>query len=176
MNEELIFKENVKTIDKYIKSIKKEIPICRKGERKYLKLLRSNMYDYAISLGDKAVTASNLDTEFGSPKECATEYVQSLGTDTICTNMNGRKYGKYLFIAGLSVIAVFAICISVMLYKEWQISRRTDIASTTIVIQDSVAPNDLSDKSWMDSVEDAPLNNSSETQNNDNNNNTDTEE
>lgn len=106
MNEELIFKENVKTIDKYIKSIKKEFPICRKGERKYLKLLRSNMYDYAISLGDKAVTASNLDTEFGSPKECATEYVQSLGTDTICTNMNGRKYGKYLFIAGLSVIAV----------------------------------------------------------------------
>lgn len=70
----------------------------------------------------------------------------------------------------------FAICISVMLYKEWQISRRTDIASTTIVIQNSVAPNDLSDKSWMDSVEDAPLNNSSETQNNDNNNNTDTEE
>lgn len=41
MNEELIFKENVKTIDKYIKSIKKELPICRKGERKYLKLLRS---------------------------------------------------------------------------------------------------------------------------------------
>ena len=176
MNEELIFKENVKTIDKYIKSIKKELPICRKGERKYLKLLRSNMYDYAISLGDKAVTASNLDTEFGSPKECASEYVQSLGTATICTNMNERKYGKYLFIAGLSVIAVFAICISIMLYKEWQISRRSDIASTTIVIQEGVTPDDLSDKSRIDSAEDAQLNNSSETQNNDNNNNTDTEE
>lgn len=176
LNEELIFKENVKTIDKYIKSIKKELPICRKGERKYLKLLRSNMYDYAISLGDKAVTASNLDTEFGSPKECASEYVQSLGTDTICTNMNERKYGKYLFIAGLSVIAVFAICISIMLYKEWQISRRSDIASTTIVIQEGVTPDDLSDKSRIDSAEDAQLNNSSETQNNDNNNNTDTEE
>lgn len=176
MNEELIFKENVKTIDKYIKSIKKELPICRKGERKYLKLLHSNMYDYAISLGDKAVTASNLDTEFGSPKECASEYVQSLGTDTICTNMNERKYGKYLFIAGLSVIAVFAICISIMLYKEWQISRRSDIASTTIVIQEGVTPDDLSDKSRIDSAEDAQLNNSSETQNNDNNNNTDTEE
>lgn len=37
-------------------------------------------------------------------------------------------------------------------------------------------PNDLSDKSWIDSAEDAPLNNSSETQNNDNNNNTDMEE
>lgn len=90
--------------------------------------------------------------------------------------MNGKKYGKYIFITALSVILGFAICISVMLYKEWQISRRTDIASTTIVIQNSVAPNDLSDKSWTDSVEDAPLNNSSETQNNDNNNNTDTEE
>lgn len=177
MNEELIFKENVKTIDKYIKSIKKELPICRKGERKYLKLLRSNMYDFAISLGDKAVTASNLDTEFGSPKECATEYVQSLGTDTICTNMNEWKYGKYLFIAGLSVIAVFAICISVMLYKEWQISRRTDIASTTIVIQDGVAPNDLSEYTWTGSSDgDVPSTNNTETPNDNTNNNTDTEE
>ena len=71
---------------------------------------------------------------------------------------------------------VFAICISVMLYKEWQISRRSDIASTTIVIQEGVTPDDLSDKSRIDSAEDAQLNNSSETQNNDNNNNTDTEE
>lgn len=37
MNEELIFKENVKTIDKYIKSIKKELPICRKGGKKIFK-------------------------------------------------------------------------------------------------------------------------------------------
>ena len=66
--------------------------------------------------------------------------------------------------------------ISVMLYKEWQISRRSDIASTTIVIQEGVTPDDLSDKSRIDSAEDAQLNNSSETQNNDNNNNTDTEE
>lgn len=51
-----------------------------------------------------------------------------------------------------------------------------DIASTTIILQEGAVPNDLSDKSWIDSAEDAPLNNSSETQNNDNNNNTDMEE
>ena len=90
--------------------------------------------------------------------------------------MNGKKYGKYIFITALSVILGFAICISIMLYKEWQISRHTDIASTTIILQEGVVPNDLSDESWIDSVEDAPLNNSSETQNNDNNNNTDMEE
>lgn len=165
------YEKNEKTVDKYIKAIKKEFPIYRKGEKRYLNMLRSSMYDYAVSFEGELITVSHLSERFGSPKDCANTYIEYLGADTICHNMNGKKYGKYIFITALSVILGFAICISVMLYKEWQISRRTDIASTTIVIQNSVAPNDLSDKSWMDS-----LNNSSETQNNDNNNNTDTEE
>lgn len=170
------YEKNEKTVDKYINAIKKEFPRYRKGEKRYLNMLRSSMYDYAVSFEGELITVSHLSERFGSPKDCANTYIEYLGADTICHNMNGKKYGKYIFITALSVILGFAICISVMLYKEWQISRRTDIASTTIVIQNSVAPNDLSDKSWMDSVEDAPLNNSSETQNNDNNNNTDTEE
>lgn len=176
MNTNSAYEKNEKTVDKYIKAIKKEFPIYRKGEKRYLNMLSSSMYDYAVSFEGELITVSHLTERFGSPKDCANTYIEYLGTDTICHNMNGKKYGKYIFITAFSIILGFAICISVMLYKEWQISRRTDIASTTIVIQDSVAPNDLSDKSWMDSVEDAPLNNSSETQNNDNNNNTDTEE
>lgn len=170
------YEKNEKTVDKYIKAIKKEFPIYRKGEKRYLNMLRSSMYDYAVSFEGELITVSHLSERFGSPKDCANTYIEYLGADTICHNMNGKKYGKYLFIAGLSVIAVFAICISIMLYKEWQISRRSDIASTTIVIQEGVTPDDLSDKSRIDSAEDAQLNNSSETQNNDNNNNTDTEE
>ena len=134
------------------------------------------MYDYAVSFEGELITVSHLSAKFGSPKDCANTYIEYLGTDTICHNMNGKKYGKYIFITALSVILGFAIFISVMLYKEWQISRRSDIASTTIVIQEGVTPDDLSDKSRIDSAEDAQLNNSSETQNNDNNNNTDTEE
>lgn len=139
-------------------------------------MLRSSMYDYAVSFEGELITVSHLSKKFGSPKDCANTYIEYLGTDTICHNTNGKKYGKYIFITALSVILGFAICISVMLYKEWQISRRSDIASTTIVIQEGVTPDDLSDKSRIDSAEDAQLNNSSETQNNDNNNNTDTEE
>lgn len=170
------YEKNKKTVDKYIKAIKKEFPIYRKGEKRYLKMLRSSMYDYAVSFEGELITVSHLSKKFGSPKDCANTYIEYLGTDTICYNMNGKKYGKYIFITALSVILGFAICISVMLYKEWQISRRSDIASTTIVIQEGVTPDDLSDKSRIDSAEDAQLNNSSETQNNDNNNNTDTEE
>lgn len=139
-------------------------------------MLRSSMYDYAVSFEGELITVSHLTERFGSPKDCANTYIEYLGTDAICHNMNGKKYGKYIFITALSVILGFAICISIMLYKEWQISRHTDIASTTIVIQEGVTPDDLSDKSRIDSAEDAQLNNSSETQNNDNNNNTDTEE
>ena len=59
--------------------------------------------------------------------------------------MFGKYYENYFFFTALSVILVFAICISVMLYKEWQISRRTDIESTTIILQEGVVPNDLSE-------------------------------
>ncbi len=44
------YEKNEKTVDKYIKAIKKEFPIYRKGEKRYLKMLRSSMYDYAVSL------------------------------------------------------------------------------------------------------------------------------
>lgn len=176
MNTNSAYEKNEKTVDKYIKAIKKEFPIYRNGEKRYLNMLRSSMYDYAVSFEGELITVSHLTERFGSPKDCANTYIEYLGTDAICHNMNGKKYGKYIFITALSVILGFAICISIMLYKEWQISRRSDIASTTIVIQEGVTPDDLSDKSRIDSAEDAQLNNSSETQNNDNNNNTDTEE
>lgn len=39
------YEKNEKTVDKYIKAIKKEFPIYRKGEKRYLKMLRSSMYD-----------------------------------------------------------------------------------------------------------------------------------
>lgn len=176
MNTNSAYEKNEKTVDKYIKAIKKEFPIYRNGEKRYLNMLRSSMYDYAVSFEGELITVSHLTERFGSPKDCANTYIEYLGTDAICHNMNGKKYGKYIFITALSVILGFAICISIMLYKEWQISRRSDIASTTIVIQEGVTPDDLSDKSRIDSAEDTQLNNSSETQNNDNNNNTDTEE
>lgn len=176
VNTNSAYEKNEKTVDKYIKAIKKEFPIYRKGEKRYLNMLRSSMYDYAVSFEGELITVSHLTERFGSPKDCANTYIEYLGTDAICHNMNGKKYGKYIFITALSVILGFAICILIMLYKEWQISRRSDIASTTIVIQEGVTPDDLSDKSRIDSAEDAQLNNSSETQNNDNNNNTDTEE
>ena len=58
----------------------------------------------------------------------------------------------------------------------WDVIHSCDIIGSSDSSIRNVVPNDLSDESWIDSVEDAPLNNSSETQNNDNNNNTDMEE
>lgn len=119
MNTNSAYEKNEKTVDKYIKAIKKEFPIYRNGEKRYLNMLRSSMYDYAVSFEGELITVSHLSERFGSPKDCANTYIEYLGTDTICHNMNGKKYGKYIFITALSVILGFAICISVMLYKEW---------------------------------------------------------
>lgn len=101
------YEKNEKTVDKYIKAIKKEFPIYRKGEKRYLKMLRSSMYDYAVSFEGELITVSHLSKKFGSPKDCANTYIEYLGTDTICHNMNGKKYGKYIFITALSVILVY---------------------------------------------------------------------
>ena len=89
------YEKNEKTVDKYIKAIKKEFPIYRKGEKRYLKMLRSSMYDYAVSFEGELITVSHLSEKFGSPKDCANTYIEYLGTDTIYHNMNGKKYGKY---------------------------------------------------------------------------------
>ena len=89
------YEKNEKTVDKYIKVIKKEFPIYRKGEKRYLNMLRSSMYDYAVSFEGELITVSHLSERFGSPKDCANTYIEYLGTDTICHNMNGKKYGKY---------------------------------------------------------------------------------
>lgn len=108
------YEKNEKTVDKYIKAIKKEFPIYRKGEKRYLKMLRSSMYDYAVSFEGELITVSHLSKKFGSPKDCANTYIEYLGTDTICHNMNGKKYGKYIFITALSVILglqyVYQLC------------------------------------------------------------------
>lgn len=102
------YEKNEKTVDKYIKAIKKEFPIYRKGEKRYLNMLRSSMYDYAVSFEGELITVSHLSERFGSPKDCANTYIEYLGADTICHNMNGKKYGKYIFITALSVILGFA--------------------------------------------------------------------
>lgn len=88
------YEKNEKTVDKYIKAIKKEFPIYRKGEKRYLKMLRSSMYDYAVSFEGELITVSHLSKKFGSPKDCANTYIEYLGTDTICHNINGKKYGN----------------------------------------------------------------------------------
>ena len=97
MNTNSVYEKNEKTVDKYIKAIKKEFPIYRKGEKRYLKMLRSSMYDYAVSFEGELITVSHLSEKFGSPKDCANTYIEYLGADTICHNMNGKKYGKIYF-------------------------------------------------------------------------------
>lgn len=88
------YEKNEKTVDKYIKAIKKEFPIYRKGEKRYLNMLRSSMYDYAVSFEGELITVSHLSERFGSPKDCANTYIEYLGADTICHNINGKKYGN----------------------------------------------------------------------------------
>ena len=70
------YEKNEKTVDKYIKAIKKEFPIYRKGEKRYLKMLRSSMYDYAVSFEGELITVSHLSEKFGSPKDCANTYIE----------------------------------------------------------------------------------------------------
>lgn len=91
VNTNSAYEKNEKTVDKYIKAIKKEFPIYRNGEKRYLNMLRSSMYDYAVSFEGELITVSHLSERFGSPKDCANTYIEYLGTDTICHNMNGKK-------------------------------------------------------------------------------------
>ncbi len=133
-----------KTIEKYINTIKKELPIYGKHERKYLRMLSGIIYDYAEASENATITTAELISNFGDPKNCAYEYIEALDSDAIYYNMGIRRYGRYLFLTALSIMLAFTLCVSFMMYKEWQISRKNDIASTTIILQDGVITGDLS--------------------------------
>lgn len=91
------YEKNEKTVDKYIKAIKKEFPIYRKGEKRYLKMLRSSMYDYAVSFEGELITVSHLSKKFGSPKDCANTYIEYLGTDTYMPQHERKEIWEIYF-------------------------------------------------------------------------------
>ena len=113
-----------KTIEKYINTIKKELPIYGKHERKYLRMLSGIIYDYAEASENATITTAELISNFGDPQNCAYEYIEALDSDAIYYNMGIRRYGRYLFLTALSIMLAFTLCVSFMMYKEWQISRK----------------------------------------------------
>lgn len=135
MKSDLQFKEDSKLIHKYLKAIRKKLPIYTKAEKLYLQRLSSPMYDFAESSGDKPITMEDLIERFGEPEDCAKVYIESLGTDIVTKSVKRRR----CFVLALVLLVVLLIVVlgySIGMHSKLKLSQEQKVRTRTLIIND----------------------------------------
>ena len=89
----------------YIRRVKALFPLMGKSERKYIKILKTNINDYLADMPNS--TINDLYKEFGSPKDIINSYYSTIDIDNIIKRIRISKYVKMLII--LLAICIFSL-------------------------------------------------------------------
>ena len=89
----------------YIRRTKALFPLMGKSERKYIKILKTNINDYLADMPNS--TINDLYKEFGSPKDIINSYYSTIDIDNIIKRIRISKYVKMLII--LLAICIFSL-------------------------------------------------------------------
>ena len=95
-------------IKKYIKYVKKIIPIHSKDKKEFIQLLTQKIIEFSNTQPN--CTYQNIIDEFGSPNEVAGSYIESLENDDIIKQLNKKcifKTPERLF--SLPLISLFSM-------------------------------------------------------------------
>lgn len=136
MKSDLQFKEDSKLIHKYLKAIRKKLPIYTKAEKLYLQRLSSPMYDFAESSGDKPITMEDLIERFGEPEDCAKVYIESLGTDIVTKSVKRRRCFVLALVLIFSLL-IIVIGFSIGMHNRLKASQKQYIRTRTIFINEN---------------------------------------
>lgn len=101
------FKENRKLIHTYLKEIKNSLPLYSKKEKIYLQKLSIPMYDYVEFNGDDPITMEELIAIFGDPKECVSDYIESMNTHEITYNIKKSSF---------NIVMIVLLCVFLIVY------------------------------------------------------------
>lgn len=92
-----------KIYKKYISNVSTFFPIKGKAERKYLRDLKVNVYDYCME--QDVVSMDTLYEEFGTPFEVANSFFSNADTNYIIKRIRISKFIKS-FLVGILLIAL----------------------------------------------------------------------
>lgn len=117
----------------YIRKIKTLFPIMGKSERKYIRPLKTNVYDFLTDNPN-----SNLDDlykEFGNPEDVINSYYTTIDTDNVIKRIKISKYIKLLIIALIICLLSLTILRFYILYEGHQVFLEEQIVSEETVIE-----------------------------------------
>lgn len=101
-------------IKKYIKYVKKIIPIHSKDKKEFIQLLTQKIIEFSNE--HDSCSYQDIVDKFGSPNEVAASYIETLNSDEIIKKLNKKK------IINIFISVIIILCISVW---GWKISNQS---------------------------------------------------
>ena len=110
-------------IKKYIKYVKKIIPIYSKDKKEFIQLLTQKIIEFSNE--HDSCSYQDIVDEFGSPNEVAGSYIETLNSDEIIKKLNKKK------IINIFISVIIILCISVWGFERYRINQLIDEAKHT---------------------------------------------
>ena len=110
-------------IKKYIKYVKKIIPIHSKDKKEFIQLLTQKIIEFSNE--HDSCSYQDIVDKFGSPNEVAASYIETLNSDEIIKKLNKKK------IINIFISVIIILCISVWGFERYRINQLIDEAKHT---------------------------------------------
>ena len=102
-------------IKKYIKYVKKIIPIHSKDKKEFIQLLTQKIIEFSNE--HDSCSYQDIVDEFGSPNEVAGSYIETLNSDEIIKKLNKKK------IINIFISVIIILYISVWGFERYRINQ-----------------------------------------------------
>lgn len=113
-----------KEVERYIKYVKKLIPIRSKDKKEFIKLLTEQINEFANE--KEHCTYQDIVDEFGTPNEVAGSYIENVNSKIIVKNLNNKRIIKIVF------IILIVLCISAWGFERYRLIQLLNEAGSMV--------------------------------------------
>ncbi|MFR2365946.1 MAG: DUF6120 family protein [Eubacterium sp.] len=117
----------------YIRRVKTLFPLMGKSERKYIKILKTNINDYLVDTPNSNI--NDLYKEFGSPKDIMNSYYSTIDIDNVIKKIRISKYVKTLIILLAMCLLSLTVLRFYIQYEGHQVFMKEQIHSEETIIE-----------------------------------------
>ena len=117
----------------YIRRVKTLFPLMGKSERKYIKILKTNINDYLVDTPNSNI--NDLYKEFGSPKDIMNSYYSTIDIDNVIKKIRISKYVKTLIILLAMCLLSVTVLRFYIQYEGHQVFMKEQIHSEETIIE-----------------------------------------
>lgn len=117
----------------YIRRVKTLFPLMGKSERKYIKILKTNINDYLVDTPNSNI--NDLYKEFGNPKDIMNSYYSTIDIDNVIKKIRISKYVKTLIILLAMCLLSLTVLRFYIQYEGHQVFMKEQIHSEETIIE-----------------------------------------